>query len=346
MLRREQHRRELARLAARRPSVDGVLSLDDPVPGPAQHRSCRRKRIVTAASRAPASRSEPGGAAGPRRRIDGGPEAFAPADALGPGDAAGAAGAAPRIVREREAAGGCALAYAPEPVPGVPTIPLRRRGDGPARSAAARCRRRVRAFATAGRRRAGGAGRAPSAPSPRPRGGFAAPFDLVASAFVLLACWDERTSVERDRFGRLPYSASVFAANPDLRIEEPAVDGYVALLRALLAPRLDELGLEPLPPAGWMWGDGAAGDGPGRLRRRPHARRRQPVALDAARLRRDGLPQRPRPAPPSLGRAARRARRPARVADVAPAAPQRPVLDLPPAARAARTSAGSRRPSS
>ena len=80
------------------------------------------------------------------------------------------------------------------------------------------------------------------------------PFDLVASAFVLLACWDERTTGERDRYGRLPYSASIFAANPALRIEEPAVDRYAELLRSTVTPRLAELGLEPLPAAGSVWG--------------------------------------------------------------------------------------------
>ncbi len=72
--------------------------------------------------------------------------------------------------------------------------------------------------------------------------GFAAPFDLVASSFALLACWDERTSSERDRYGRLPYSASLFVANPELKIDDPAVDRYVDVLLAALAPRLARLG--------------------------------------------------------------------------------------------------------
>ena len=86
-------------------------------------------------------------------------------------------------------------------------------------------------------------------------GGFAATCDLIASSFALLACWDEHTVSERDRYDRLPYAASVFSANPELKIDEPAVDGYVELLRAVLAPRLAALGLEPLPEPGWMWGD-------------------------------------------------------------------------------------------
>jgi peptidoglycan/xylan/chitin deacetylase (PgdA/CDA1 family) len=194
---------------------------------------------------------------------DGGPEAFAPRTRWVLETLLAPLGRAPRIVREREVAGGCALACAREPVPGVPTLPCVEEamdlllGGRPLPAGA---------FA----RRDGGAGEAAAAHSarepigafPAPASGFAAPFDLVASAFALLACWDERTSLERDRFGRLPLSASTFAANPELRIEEPAVDGYVELLRKLLGARLEELGLDPLPPAGWMWGDGAAGDGP------------------------------------------------------------------------------------
>ena len=148
----------------------------------------------------------------------------------------------------REAAGAARWPTRAEPVAGVPTIPCSAEAmelfaGRPGAAGAV-----VRAAATG----AGGAAVA-GVPGARTRAS-PSPFDLVASAFVLLACWDEHTVAERDRFGRLPYSASVFAANPELRIEEPAVDGYVALLRAVLAPRLAELGLEPLPAAGWMWG--------------------------------------------------------------------------------------------
>ena len=62
--------------------------------------------------------------------------------------------------------------------------------------------------------RGSGDGAAVAAWPADPGAGFAVPFDLVASAFVLLACWDERTTDERDKYGRLPYSASVFAAQP------------------------------------------------------------------------------------------------------------------------------------
>jgi hypothetical protein len=183
----------------------------------------------------------------------GGPDGFAPRAAWVLDTLLAPLGRRARLVREREPAGDCALAWAREPLPGVPTLPCADeamdlllggrslpRGSFARREGAAR--ETVGAFAA-------------------PAAGFAAPFDLVASAFVLLACWDEHTSPERDRFGRLPFGASVFALNPDLRIEEPAVDGYVELLRAVLGPRLEQLGLEPLPPAGWMWDDGVVGDG-------------------------------------------------------------------------------------
>ena len=159
-----------------------------------------------------------------------------------------------RLVHEREAAGGCALAYSMEPLAGVPTIPCDARamdlfgGRQPLECGA---------FATLTTPAGDAVGAFPVAAGR----GFAVPFDLVSSAFTLLACWDEATSGERDRFGRLPYSAGVFAANPELKIEEPAVDGYVALLRTLLAPRLSELDLEELPPSGWLWNDGAAASG-------------------------------------------------------------------------------------
>ena len=121
------------------------------------------------------------------------------------------------------------------------------------------------------------------------------------------------------------------------------MDGYVELLRDALAPRLAELGLEPLPPAGWMWGDG-----------RPA--RRFAVALThdldnlwrwtRARLRRRRLPHRPRA--PGTAMAPRRRRELGdvrRLADAPPAAPHRPLLDVPADPRAARTCAASPRPS-
>ena len=155
------------------------------------------------------------------------------------------------LTRDPAPASGAALAYAAAPVAGVPTIPC---------SAAA-----MELFAAQRPLPAGaftahacGDGSDVAAFPADPGAGFAVPFDLVASAFALLACWDERTTAARDKYGRLPYSAGVFAANPALRIDEPAVDGYVELLRALLAPRLAQLGLEPLPAAGWMWDAGKA----------------------------------------------------------------------------------------
>jgi len=164
------------------------------------------------------------------------------------------------LTRDPAEAGVAALAYSTAPLPGVPTIPwtseaaellLQRRplppGSFAPRSAAA-------GAALAGAFAADAAA------------GFAAPFDLFASAFLLLACWDELTCAERDQHGRLPYDASVFAGEPALHIDEPIVDAYTGLLRASLAPRLVELGLQPLPAPGWLWRDGgdARGRGEGR----------------------------------------------------------------------------------
>jgi Family of unknown function (DUF7033) len=153
------------------------------------------------------------------------------------------------VTRDPAHAGDAALAYAAEPVPGVPTIPC----DGGAVELIGAVRP-LPAAAFAARRTSNGP--AVAAWPADPGAGFAAPFDLVASAFVLLACWDERTTAERDQYGRLPFSASVFASSPELRIGEPAVDHYAVLLRGAVAPRLAELGLAPLPPAGWAWSPG------------------------------------------------------------------------------------------
>ena len=153
------------------------------------------------------------------------------------------------VTHDPAQAGGAALAYAPEPVSGVPTIPCDAGavelllGD-----------RALPEGAFAGR--GSGATYAVAAWPAGRESGFAVPADLVASAFVLLACWDEHTVLERDKHGRLPYKASVFATQPALAIEDPAVDRYVEVLRAVLAPRLRELGLAPLPEPGWVWGPG------------------------------------------------------------------------------------------
>ena len=60
------------------------------------------------------------------------------------------------------------------------------------------------------------------------------PGDLVASAFYLLARWDELRVPERDRFGRLPLAASAFGRIAGLDLEDPAVEGYLAALRRAL----------------------------------------------------------------------------------------------------------------
>jgi glycosyltransferase involved in cell wall biosynthesis len=60
------------------------------------------------------------------------------------------------------------------------------------------------------------------------------PGDIVASAFYLLARWDEYRVADRDRFGRLPFARSAFAQIGGLDIEDPAVEGYLAVLRTAL----------------------------------------------------------------------------------------------------------------
>jgi hypothetical protein len=179
------------------------------------------------------------------------PDAFAPRAAWALGTMLAPLGRRVVLVRDPAEATGAVLAYAPAPVAGVPTIPCS--------AEAMELFGADRALPAHSFARRDGAGGPVIGAFPAPEAGFAFPFDLVASGFALLSCWDEHTVEERDRFDRLPYSASVFAANPELRIEEPAVDAYVALLRATVAPRLAALGREPLPATGWMWGDGEAG---------------------------------------------------------------------------------------
>jgi len=194
-----------------------------------------------------------GGAGGaPLRAPDlkvfiGAPDAFAPRAAWVFESLFAPLGRRVAVTRDPAQAGGAVLAYAAEPVAGVPTIPCR---AGAVTLIGSSRRLPAGAFATVET----GDGTAVAAWPGDPGAGFAVPFDLVASAFVLLACWDEHTTGARDKYGRLPYSASVFAESPELRIEEPAVDRYVELLRGALTPRLAELGLEPLPPAGSAWG--------------------------------------------------------------------------------------------
>ncbi len=87
----------------------------------------------------------------------------------------------------------------------------------------------------------------------------------MASAFYLLARWDELRVVDRDRFDRLPLAASAFGRIAGLDLEEPAVEGYIgALRRALGIARAHRVERGPDPrhrpdPA-------AHGQGPGRHR--------------------------------------------------------------------------------
>jgi glycosyltransferase involved in cell wall biosynthesis len=68
------------------------------------------------------------------------------------------------------------------------------------------------------------------------------PGDIVASAFYLMARWDELRVTEHDRFGRLPLAESAFAKIDGLDLEDPPVEGYLTRLR-------EQLGIPA--PAGW-----------------------------------------------------------------------------------------------
>ena len=111
-------------------------------------------------------------------------------------------------------------------------------------------------------------------PPTRPEGPI--PGDLVASAFHLLARWDELRVTERDRFGRLPLAASSFGRIAGLDLEDPPVEGYLSALRA---------GLRIPPPRSWSV---ALTHDVDRLRRRTVrglagiVRRRGPAGLAAA----------------------------------------------------------------
>jgi hypothetical protein len=160
-------------------------------------------------------------------------------DCLGP-----AAGVRPAVVTDPDRAAGCVLAYAQRPIAGVPTIPSTLEAE---ELVAARQPLPAESFRTVA------IDAAPSAEGvgsgslvgafPAQDAGFAVPFDLVMSAFVLLACWDELSRPERDRHGRFPYSASLFADNEALRLDEPVCDAYAVWLRTVLIERCAALGL-------------------------------------------------------------------------------------------------------
>ena len=76
-----------------------------------------------------------------------------------------------------------------------------------------------------------------------PTGNGPVPGDIVASAFYLLARWDELHVKERDRFDRLPLAASAFVQIAGLELEAPAVEGYLDALRAALRMQ---------PPVRWQ----------------------------------------------------------------------------------------------
>jgi peptidoglycan/xylan/chitin deacetylase (PgdA/CDA1 family) len=162
----------------------------------------------------------------------------------------GAGGARLQAVFDAERAPACVLAYAPAPVPGVPTVPFSEEAAdlllaGRPLPGHSFHRHACGDFRLAGAFSRGLLGDAEA---------FAVPFDLVASAFLLLAAWDERTSSERDRHGRFPFEASLFATEDELSLGEAPVDGYARFLRALIDRRLVELNEPPLPPMDWGGG--------------------------------------------------------------------------------------------
>jgi hypothetical protein len=158
----------------------------------------------------------------------------------------GRGGAGGAIERDPPRAADCALVYANHPMPGPPTLPASTRAtelfahDTPLPADE---------FATFD---------TPIGPLPgafaMPSEGFVVPFDPLASAFVLLACWDEHTATARDMYDRLPWTAGVFAANPALAIGVPAVDGYLKLVRRLVNTQLEALGAPPLEEPSWGGG--------------------------------------------------------------------------------------------
>lgn len=62
----------------------------------------------------------------------------------------------------------------------------------------------------------------------------AIPGDIVASAFALMARWDEWCVPDRDEFDRLRFRDTTVARMDGLDVEEPAVEGYIARLREAL----------------------------------------------------------------------------------------------------------------
>ena len=137
------------------------------------------------------------------------------------------------------------------------------------------------------------------------------PGDLVASAFYLLARWDELRVAERDRFGRLPLAASAFGRIAGLELADPPVEGYLDALRAALRippptrwgvalthdiDRLRRRTPKGLAGIARRRGAARAGRRPGRAR--PVGQPPRPARDDlAARAALDGLPDRPQPPP-------------------------------------------------
>jgi hypothetical protein len=161
-----------------------------------------------------------------------------------------ASGARLKPVADAERAPACALAYAPAPVPGVPTVPFSEEAAdlllaGRPLPPNSFHRHVCGEFRLTGAFSRGLLGDADA---------FAVAFDLVASAFLMLAAWDEHTSAARDRHGRFPYEASLFASEDELTLGEAPVDGYARFLRDLVVRRHAELNGPALPAMDWGGG--------------------------------------------------------------------------------------------
>ena len=238
------------------------------------------------------------------------------------------------VTRDPAQAGGAALAYAPAPVPGVPTIPCDAGAVellSPGRPLPGRRVRRPRQHAdlvvTAWPADRGGRLRRPG----RPRRLRLRPARLLGRAHHGGA-----------RQARPPALHGQHLRDPaGAAIEDPAVDRYVDDLRTVLAPRLAALGLEPLPEPGWVWGPTASAFAVALTHDVDNLWRWTP-----ARRGRHGLPDAPcRACPQHVHGVQPRARRLLRLPAPPPAQRHGPVLDVPPDPRPARTSAASRRPS-
>ena len=178
----------------------------------------------------------------------GAPEAFAPRAAWVLETLLAPLGRRAVVTRDPAQAGGAALAYAPDARRRRADDPVRRRRDGAVRRGAAAAGRRLR-----GRRRA-----ATARPSPpgRPTPAPASPSPSTSSP-PPSSCSPAGTSAPPESATSTGVCRTPPASSPPTRSCASRSRPWTAtptLLRGALAPRLAALGLEPLPPAGSVWG--------------------------------------------------------------------------------------------